>query len=106
MKSVFQAAESTIRLGNYLLQIVEALHGAYHSDARSTFLTQSSIWTTQDNASISQEEEDPLGYKKLIVSALRTLQSYYNGSQTYERISTDRYGNDRTVQYKYIGKVC
>jgi hypothetical protein len=81
------------------------------------FLTQSSIWTTQDlssgefvnvyyNASISKEEEDPLGYKKLIVSALRTLQSYYNGSETYERISTDRYGNDRTVQYKYIGKVC
>ncbi|KAF2272772.1 uncharacterized protein EI97DRAFT_461713 [Westerdykella ornata] len=77
---------------------------------------QTSIWTTQDlssgefknvyyNASTSQEAEDPLGYKKLIVSALRTLQSYYNGSEAYEHISSDRYGNSRTVHYKYIGKL-
>ena len=84
-------------------------------------LIQISIWVTQDlfsgefktvyyNASVAADPtavppEDPLGYQKLVVSSLRTLQSYYNGSESYEHVTNDRFGNPRTVQYTYIGKV-
>ncbi|KAH6635430.1 hypothetical protein B0J18DRAFT_472556 [Chaetomium sp. MPI-SDFR-AT-0129] len=79
-----------------------------------------SVWVTQDltsgefknvyyNASVTYDPasqwQDPLGYHKLIVSSLRTLQSYYNGSESYEHETTDRFGNTRTVQYRYIGKL-
>lgn len=61
------------------------------------------------NASVTYDPasqwQDPLGYHKLIVSSLRTLQSYYNGSETYEHETTDRFGSPRTVEYRYIGKV-
>jgi hypothetical protein len=79
-----------------------------------------SVWVTQDltsgefknvyyNASVTYDPDsqwqDPLGYHKLILSSLRTLQSYYNGSERYEHETTDRFGNPRTVKYQYIGKL-
>lgn len=72
-------------------------------------LTSGEFNSVYYNASVTvdsnSQQEDPLGYHKLVMSSLRTLQSYYNGSGSYEHETTDRFGNPRTVEYQYIGKV-
>ena len=45
------------------------------------------------------------GYQKLIVSALRTLQSSFRNTETYDRQALDRSGNPKNVTYRFLGAV-
>ena len=48
---------------------------------------------------------DPIGYQKLIVAALKTLQGYHEDSESYEHEVSDRSGNTKTVSYNYVGRL-
>ncbi|KAI9751030.1 MAG: dihydrolipoamide dehydrogenase precursor [Chaenotheca gracillima] len=75
------------------------------------------VWVTQDTTSgefqnvyynVTSDPTpamDSMGFQKLIVASLKTIQAYHENLEYYEHEVKDRSGNVKTVAYSYLGKL-
>ncbi|RYO93578.1 hypothetical protein DL762_001016 [Monosporascus cannonballus] len=62
-------------------------------------------WNQSVTAAWPGNEQDPAGFTKLVVSALRTLQAHYSPQEIFSVERPSRFGRLRNITYNYIGTI-